>query len=273
MAQSRRFDGQNRVAGDYSHDDFWGGESIPEVGGAYLFETPRSGVRKMPKFPDSIDRTSDDDDHYDSGAYKPKNTNNARYKPNTSRRRCPRAGTTMTSLNHVESTRPIGKPRNDWREIRDLSHALLFETLQLVLILSMTIVRVSMALAESVARWLDERMPEVGTKEWSREEVDSFEGSRDEERAIEDHKEGCAGVEEDDDDKKTEDNEGKTHQQKHYHPQEDEDHSHQEDCSQEKNLHQKDEAYPQEKDQRPSTTMVDTTLTLESSTNSSNPLQ
>ena len=90
-------------------------------------------------------------------------------------------------------------------------------------------------------------MPEVGTIEWSREEVDSFEGSRDEERAIEDYKEDCAGadedkttedtkdyagVEEDDDDKKTEDNEGKTHKKKHPlgqhkdHPQEDEDHSH-----------------------------------------------
>jgi hypothetical protein len=87
-----------------------------------------------------------------------------------------------------------------------------------VLILSMTIVRVSTALAESVARWLDEGMPEVGTKEWSREEVDSFEGSRDEERAIEDYNEDyagveedtedtedCAGAEEDDEDKKTED--------------------------------------------------------------------
>ena len=79
----------------------------------------------------------------------------------------------------------------------------------------MTIVRVSIALAESVARWLDEGMPEVGTKEWSREEVDSFEGSRDDERAIEDYNEDYAGaeedtedyvgVEEDDEDKKTED--------------------------------------------------------------------
>jgi hypothetical protein len=93
----------------------------------------------------------------------------------------------------------------------------------------MTIVRVSIALAESVARWLDKGMPKVGTKEWSREEVDSFEGSRDDERAIEDYNEDCAGaeedtedtkdtkdtedtkdyagVEEDDEDKKTEDNE------------------------------------------------------------------
>ena len=66
----------------------------------------------------------------------------------------------------------------------------------------MTIVRVSIALAESVARWLDEGIPEVGTIEWSREEVDSFEGSRDEERAIEDHKGDCAGAEEDTEDTK-----------------------------------------------------------------------
>jgi hypothetical protein len=114
----------------------------------------------------------------------------------------------MTSLNHVRSIRPIGKPRNDWREIQDLSHALIFETLQLVLILSMTIIRVSTALIESVARWLDEGMPEVGTKEWSREEVDSFKGSRDDERAIEDYNEDYAGVEEDkkiEDTKDTED--------------------------------------------------------------------
>jgi hypothetical protein len=63
----------------------------------------------------------------------------------------------------------------------------------------MTIVQVSTALAESVARWLDEGMPEVGTKEWSREEVDSFESSRDDERAIEDYNKDCAGVEEEED--------------------------------------------------------------------------
>ena len=90
-------------------------------------------------------------------------------------------------------------------KFRTLSHALLFETLRLVLLISMTIVQVSIAHAESVARWLDEGMPEVGTKEWSREEVDSFESSRDDERAIEDYNEDCVGVEEDDEDKKIED--------------------------------------------------------------------
>ena len=105
------------VASDHSHDDFWGRETIPEVGGAYLFETPRSGVRKMPKFLDyrtsDDDNHCDDDDHYDSGAYKPKNSEDIRYKPNTSWRRCPHAGTTMTSQSHTRSIRPIGKPRNN----------------------------------------------------------------------------------------------------------------------------------------------------------------
>ena len=60
IAQGRRFSRQNRVAGDYSHNDFWGRESALEVGGAYLFEKPQSGVRKMPRFPDPTNHTSND---------------------------------------------------------------------------------------------------------------------------------------------------------------------------------------------------------------------
>jgi hypothetical protein len=106
-----------------------------------------------------------------------------------------------------------------------LSYTLIFETLQLVLLISMTIVQVSIALAESVARWLDEGMPEVGTKEWSREEVDSFEDSGDEGRDIEDHNEDYAGVEEDEDkedcagaEKDTEDTEDKKTEDTEDHP-------------------------------------------------------
>jgi hypothetical protein len=48
-----------------------------------------------------------------------------------------------------------------------LSYALLFKTLKLVLLVSMTIVRVSAALVESISWWLDEAMPrapELGHK-------------------------------------------------------------------------------------------------------------
>jgi hypothetical protein len=76
MAQGRRFSGQNRVAGDHSHNDFWGRESILEVGGAYLFETPQqSGVRKMPELKDAIND---------------RECGNTYYQQNTSCRRQPR---------------------------------------------------------------------------------------------------------------------------------------------------------------------------------------
>jgi hypothetical protein len=67
------------------------------VGSASLFEKPRSGVGKMPRFSGSLDRTSNDDyycdDHvyYDSGVYhtndsyqKPKVGRDSRYELNTS---------------------------------------------------------------------------------------------------------------------------------------------------------------------------------------------
>ena len=97
---------------DWSDDElaFRRRESIPEVGSAYLFETPQSGVRRMPRLLDPMDHTIDDDDngdgdvHYDSGvhytndafqklkkdddsAYYSSDTNDIRYKPNTSWRR------------------------------------------------------------------------------------------------------------------------------------------------------------------------------------------
>jgi hypothetical protein len=140
MAQGRRFTEQNRVAGDYSHNDFWGRKSVLEVGGAYLFEKPRSGVRKMPRFPDSTDATTDDvscdsgayysddahrkpkkadDDHSDDNAqcdndvYYTSYTDDARYEPNTSRRRRPHAGDPTTIQSHAESIRPVRKLGND----------------------------------------------------------------------------------------------------------------------------------------------------------------
>jgi hypothetical protein len=103
----------------------------------------------------------------------------------------------------VKSTGPIRKPRNDWGEILDLSYALFFETLRLVLLVSMTTVQVGIAFAEGVGIWLDKGMPElpgmleVGTEECNRKEEDSFEdkfedsgfeGSEDEERDLKDKK-------------------------------------------------------------------------------------
>ena len=49
MAQHRRF------AGDHSHDNFWGRESVLEVGGTCLPETLQR--RKMPRFSDTLDIT------------------------------------------------------------------------------------------------------------------------------------------------------------------------------------------------------------------------
>jgi hypothetical protein len=67
--QGRRFSRQDRVADDYSHDGFGSKGSILEVGSAYLFEKPRSGIGKMPRFSGSLDCTSNDDDDCNNNAY------------------------------------------------------------------------------------------------------------------------------------------------------------------------------------------------------------
>ena len=181
MAQDRKFNGQNRVAGDYSYDSTGDSElfcqyrgSVLEVGGARLFEAPRSGVTTIPRFSDTTDDDAkcDDGARCDSGAYytsenrsKPNNTDNARYKPNTSRRRqllsqqgksC--VGDPATIRGHPQSFGPAGKPRKDWEELRGLSQILIFEALELVLILGLIIVRIGAALAKGISLWLDEGM-------------------------------------------------------------------------------------------------------------------
>jgi hypothetical protein len=67
--QGKRFSRQDKVAGDYPHDGFGSKGSILEVGGAYLFEKPRSRVEKMLRFSGSLDCTSNDDDDCDDNAY------------------------------------------------------------------------------------------------------------------------------------------------------------------------------------------------------------
>jgi hypothetical protein len=102
MAQGRRL-GQDMGLAEQTED--WGDsklsrwrETILEVSGAYLFETPQSGVRNILRFLDATDSINDDDCdddvRYDSGGhntddthYKPKNNDGIRYKPNTSQRR------------------------------------------------------------------------------------------------------------------------------------------------------------------------------------------
>src|ERR1700730_4604904 len=80
MAQSRKPSARHTedwVIDDCPYNDFWSDsdlsrrrrECILEVGGPRLFEKPQSGVRKMPRSLDPTDRTSDDDDCCDSGAY------------------------------------------------------------------------------------------------------------------------------------------------------------------------------------------------------------
>jgi hypothetical protein len=83
-----------------------------EVGGAYLFETPQNGARKMPRFPDARDEDTycDDNACCDNGA---NYANDIRYKLKTSRRRQPRASSAMTAQSHAESIGPFRKPRND----------------------------------------------------------------------------------------------------------------------------------------------------------------
>jgi hypothetical protein len=60
--------------------------------------------------------------------------------------------------NRTGSIRPVRENGTDWKELWDLSYALLFKTLKLVLLVSMTIVQVSAALVESISWWLDEVM-------------------------------------------------------------------------------------------------------------------
>jgi hypothetical protein len=67
-----------RVASDYSHNDFWSRESILEVGGAYLSETPR--VRRMPKSLGALDAT----DAYARCGENARCNNATSYRPNTS---------------------------------------------------------------------------------------------------------------------------------------------------------------------------------------------
>jgi len=57
--QGKRFSKQKRVASNYSHNGFKGKGSILEVGSTYLFEKPRSRVRKIPRFSDITDSNDD----------------------------------------------------------------------------------------------------------------------------------------------------------------------------------------------------------------------
>ena len=80
MAQSRKPSARHTedwVTDNCLYNDSWSdgelacqrNKPILEVGGPRLFEKPQSGVRKMPRSLDPTDRTSDDDDCCDSGAY------------------------------------------------------------------------------------------------------------------------------------------------------------------------------------------------------------
>ena len=161
MAQYRRFGGQDGVASDYPHNDFWGRGSVLGKGG------------KMPKFPgatgvmdadsrrintrcNNSDKSSDSDIRHACGA---------QYEPNTSRRRELHAwgrrlcvGNATTSWNCTEGIEPVRASGTDWKELWDLGSALLFETLRLLLLVSVTSVQVSAALVEGIGLWLDKGM-------------------------------------------------------------------------------------------------------------------
>ena len=67
--QGRRFSRQDRVAGDYPYNRFESKGSILEVGGAYLFGKPQSGVGKMLRFSGSLDYTTSDNYYCNNNAY------------------------------------------------------------------------------------------------------------------------------------------------------------------------------------------------------------
>jgi hypothetical protein len=123
------------------------------VGSAYLFEKPRSGVRKIPRFSDIADDNDycDDDARCDSGASYADET---RYQPNTSRKRRPRASCAMIVKGHVGNTKPIRK-QNDWTEIWSLGNNLAFEMLRTTLLVLLAIVRLGAAWAKHMNKWLD----------------------------------------------------------------------------------------------------------------------
>jgi hypothetical protein len=206
--------------GDLRRDDFWllktmdqgrtaQGKSIrsdsrtswtegwetAEVGSACLFEKPRSGARKMPRLSDITD---DDDDHAynadcDSGARNAmKNrcqpdsdddsayyTDDGRSEPKATWQRQPRASYVI-ALSHTGSVQPVRKLTDDWNEIRDLSYNLVFEVLRLVLIISLTVVRIGAAFMESVGKRFDKGMPRAlgykGSRQSFTEERRDFTG-------------------------------------------------------------------------------------------------
>ena len=67
--QGRRFSRQDRVVSDYPYNRFRSKGSILEVGSAYLFRKPQSGVEKMLRFSSSLDYTTSDNHHCDNNAY------------------------------------------------------------------------------------------------------------------------------------------------------------------------------------------------------------
>jgi hypothetical protein len=119
-AQGRRFG----TTGCWTED--W---ETANVGDASLFEKPRSGARKKPRFLDIAD--SDDNYAYDancdSGASDAMKhrcqlssdddsaycTNETRYRPNKSQQRRLHASSATIVQSHAESTRLIQKPKND----------------------------------------------------------------------------------------------------------------------------------------------------------------
>jgi hypothetical protein len=172
IAQGRRFT-QNRVAGNYSHDDFWSRESILEVGGAYLPEALQG--RRLPRIPDTLDVTGAVDADIQCGNHTRCNhsthftddalTNRIRptivvimtsailaipMEPATSRIHLGEDSYILGKDSHVLAVR--GRQRivqkalgqletgNDRKELWGLSCALLFETLKVMLLISITIV-------------------------------------------------------------------------------------------------------------------------------------
>jgi hypothetical protein len=150
------------------------GLGTAKVGDASLFEKPRSGARKIPRFSNIIDN----DDHCaynascdssacnaiksqcqldsdDDSAYY---TDDACYKPKTTWQRQPCASYVIAAPSHLGSAQPVRKLTDDWKEIQGLSYDLLFEVLRLVLLVSLTIVRISTALIKSIGTQFDKWM-------------------------------------------------------------------------------------------------------------------
>ena len=152
-----------------------------EVGGACLFEKlrgkARSGVASNDGEVPKLQRTASDDEQGKPRLPPTKGVQESGdgYAPNSSRkRRALRTDSVEALQDYPEGIEPVRSLRDDWREIRGLGYALIFETLKTALLILVVLVRLGAAGARNVERWLGEEVLLEGhKKEDSAEKKDS----------------------------------------------------------------------------------------------------